>query len=160
MPHDWLPDLILMDDHENIWEQFLEAVYAKFVEDFLHSKPAYPEKRFALKRHPVEQGKEATFWHLVSTGKTEADREIDFRRCERIGWPRCIIENMDREDVLVWKNQRKGSERTVIALDDFSYVVIIDERDDYVLLWTAYCVEQEHRRRKLQKEYEATKKAL
>lgn len=43
----------------------------------------------------------------------------------------------------------------MIALGDFSYVVVLADRGDYVLLWTAYCVEMEHRRQKLRREYEA-----
>ncbi len=39
--------------------------------------------------------------------------------------------------------------------EDFSYVVVLADRGEYVLLWTAYCVEQEHRRQKLRREYEA-----
>ncbi len=79
----------------------------------------------------------------------------DLRRCERIRWPRSIIEGADTKYVKSWKNSRKGEERLVLALEDFSYVVVLADRSDYVLLWTAYCVEYEHRRRKLREEYEA-----
>jgi hypothetical protein len=44
--------------------------------------------------------------------------------------------------------------RIVIALEDFSYIVVLADRGKYLLLWTAYCVEQEHRRAKLRREYE------
>lgn len=47
-----------------------------------------------------------------------------------------------------------GEERIVLALVDFSYVVIVSEREDFVLPWTAYTVEQTHQRNKLQREYE------
>ncbi|MNH30689.1 hypothetical protein D3C79_909980 [compost metagenome] len=47
-----------------------------------------PAKRLGLKRHPVIQGKEATFWHMISEGNDEAERLPDLRRCERIRWPR------------------------------------------------------------------------
>jgi hypothetical protein len=43
----------------------------------------------------------------------------------------------------------------VLALEDFSYVVIVADRGDYVLPWTAYYVEHSHRRNKLRKEYES-----
>lgn len=58
---------------------------------------------------------------------------------------------------------RKGSERPgdkgriVIALADFTYIVVLADRGKYVILWTAYCVEQEHRRGKLRKEYERSR---
>lgn len=48
---------------------------------------------------------------------------------------------------------RGKEERIVIALEDFSYVVVLADRRDYILLWTAYCVEREHTRRKLKNEF-------
>lgn len=111
-------------------------------------------KRFALKRHPMIKGKEATFWHIISEGEVESERLPDLRRCERIRWPRSIIMAINSELVKSWRNQRRDEERIVIALKDFSYVVILADRGDYVLLWTAYPVEHMHRRQKLCQEYE------
>jgi hypothetical protein len=151
---DWLPDLITLADHGGQWQPYCDALYAIFHRDFVASKPAYPSKRFALKRHPVHDGKEATFWHLISEGADESERLPDMDRCARIGWPRPMIESMADGDVCVWKNSRGGNQRILIALNDFSYVVVLDEREDYVLLWTAYCVAYPNRRRKMQKEFE------
>ena len=153
----WLPDLITLTDCDGNWARYLETIYEHFRDDFVRSKPTYPDKRFALKRHPVSQGKEATFWHLISEGKDEDERLPDMRRCERIRWPRPMIEAIKSNDVNVWRNIRGRNERIVIAVGDFSYVVILDDREDYVLLWAAYCVEREHRRKKLAKEYDAWK---
>jgi len=155
--HDWLPDLVTMAEFEGQWPDYLDAIYDIFRRDFVQSKPRYVAKRFALKRHPLSEGKEATFWHLISEGSNEKERTPDMRRCERIGWPRPMIEAIGLGNVCVWKNERRGNKRVVIALNDFSYVVILDDRADYVLLWTAYCVEQQHRRKKLEKEYKAWK---
>jgi len=149
-----LPPLVLMENYQNNWQQYLEAVYQCFYEDFIISTPYFAGKRFALKRHPIVKGKEATFWHLISEGEVESERLPDLRRCERIRWPRTIIDASDSGLMKCWKNERKGDERIVLALEDFSYVVILADRGDFVLLWTAYCVEQEHRRKKLRKEYE------
>ncbi len=151
---DLLLPLILMEDYQNDWYQYLEAVYQYFYQDFVVSKPYFENKRFALKRDPVVKGKEATFWHIISEGKGESERLPDLRRCERIRWPRVIINESQSGLMKCWKSNRKGDQRIVIALEDFSYVVVLADRDDSILLWTAYCVEQEHRRRKLRKEYE------
>ena len=56
--------------------------------------------------------------------------------------------------IVWWRNQRGREERIVLALVDFSYVVIVSEREEFVLPWTAYTVEQTHRRNKLQREFE------
>ena len=95
------------------------------------------------------------FWHIISEGMTEDERLPDLRRCERIRWPRPMIEAIALSHIKWWRNRRKEEERIVIALDDYSYIVVLADRGDYVLLWTAYCVEQEHTRRKLHREYEA-----
>jgi len=151
---DWLPPLITLSDHDGKWQVYLNAIYEVFFADFVRSKPNYPGKRFALKRHPMALEKEATFWHLIQEGKVEDERIPDIRRCERIGWPRPIIEAITTDKVRVWRNTRGKSERIVIAVEDFSYVVILDDRGDYVMLWTAYCVEYSHKRRKLEQEFE------
>ncbi len=151
---DWLPPLMLMQDYQNDWDQYLEAIYQCFYQDFVASKPYFEDRRFGLKRHPILKGKEATFWHIISEGEVESERVPDFRRCERIRWPRAVIEASKYRLTKCWKTARKGEQRIVIALEDFSYVVILADRNEYILLWTAYCVEQEHRRRKLRREYE------
>jgi len=43
----------------------------------------------------------------------------------------------------------------LLALVDFSYLVVVVDRGSYVLPWTAYYVEQEHSRTKLRTEFEA-----
>ncbi|MCP5102129.1 MAG: hypothetical protein GY950_02055 [bacterium] len=37
--------------------------------------------------------------------------------------------------------------------------MILAKRKDYILFWTAYLVEKEHRKKKLNKEFEGYKKA-
>lgn len=155
---DWLPEFVLLNDFGGDWQRYLDAVYGIFHQDFIASPPAtFEGKRFALKRHPLEQGKEATFWHLISEGVVEAERLPDLRRCERIRWPRAFIE-AEEHCVRKWRNKRGNDERIVLALDDFSYVVILADRGEYVLLWTAYTIGPEHRREKLRREYEAFQK--
>ena len=153
----WLPALVRLGDHEGSWHRYLDALYAFFTQDFIDDRPEFQGRRVGHKRHPLEQGKVVTFWHLISSGTTEANRQIDLRRCERIRWPRPMVENSQRPFVCCWRTRRKGESRIVIALDDFSYIVVLAERKDYLLLWTAYCVEREHRRRKLAREWEESR---
>ena len=156
---DWLPPLVLLSDHSGDWEKYLQAVYTFFEQDFVKSRPSFQGVSLQLKRHPVIQGKEATFWHLISEGKTEEDRTPDLRRCERIRWPRPFIEN-DKEPLMkMWSNTRYGEERICLWLEEVEYLVVLAKRSGYILLWTAYTTSQPHQKRKLQKEYEAFKKA-
>jgi hypothetical protein len=149
---EWLPALVLFGDYDGQWEAYLDTVYAFFKADFVDRKPSFQGRRLGLKRHPVARGKEATFWHMIQEGSIEEERTPDFRRCERIRWPRPIIEN--DAAVKVWRNKRGREERVCLWYEQESYLVILADRGEYILPWTAYPVEQPHRQRKLQREYE------
>ena len=154
----WLPGLVFLESSHGNWEVYLNKIYRFFKTDFVDSSPTFPGKRVGLIRHPMTDGKEFTFWHFIQEGSREEERTPDLRRCERIRWPRPIIEAIQSERVHVWRNRRKTNKRIVIALEDFSYVVVLEDRTRYVLPWTAYTVEQKHRREKLEKEYLAFKR--
>lgn len=151
---DWLPPLVLFGDYSGNWDAYLDAIYDWFKQDFIDSKPVFQGRRLGLKRHPLTHGKEATFWHMIQEGGVEEDRTPDFRRCERIRWPRPIIENHHDSAIKIWRNQRRNEERVCLWFVREDYLVILADRGDYILPWTAYLVEQPHRQRKLQKEYE------
>jgi len=155
----WLPALVLLQDHNGDWNRYVAALYVYFKQDFMDSAPIFEGKSLALKRYPLNQGKEATFWHIISAGKAEQDRLPDLRRCERIRWPCPIIEHSPEPVIKIWENQRKGEMRVCLWLERQEYLVILARRKTYTLFWTAYPVTQPHAKRKLQKEYEAYSKA-
>lgn len=149
---DWLPDLVLFDGD---WDLYLEKIYKYFKADFVTAKPRYQGRELALKKHPMENGKEATFWHMISEGRIESERIPDISRCERIRWPKPIIEHSDQEEIIkVWENTRRNEKRICIWLESEEYLIILADRRNYILFWTAYLVTQEHSKRKLQREYE------
>jgi hypothetical protein len=151
---DWLPPLVLFSAYDGDWNRYLEAIYAWFKQDFIDSKPLFQGRRLGLKRHPMTYGKEATFWHMIQEGEVEEERTPDFRRCERIRWPKPIIEQDSDPAIKIWRNYRGREVRVCLWLVPENYLVILADRGDYILPWTAYLVEQPHRRQKLQKEYE------
>jgi len=149
----WLPKLMFLEDFGGYWEAYLEALYDVFKRDFVESSSEFKGRKLNLKRHPMISGKEATFWHIISEGTEEEERLPDMRRCERISWPRPIIDHNEDKAVKVWKNQRRGETRICLWLEKQDYLVVIAERESYLLFWTAYPVAREHTRRKLLKEY-------
>lgn len=151
---EWLPGLILFSDHDGDWNRYLATIYEAFRTQFIVSSPEFRGIRLGLKRHPMIRGKEATFWHMISEGSVEEERLPDFRRCERIRWPRPVIEHEAHPAVKLWKNKRGAETRIVIWLEAENYLVILSERKGYILPWTAYLVEQGHQKRKLQREFE------
>lgn len=153
----WLPELILMEDYSGNWQAFFDAIYQTFCEDFVDDKPSFRGQRLGLKRHPEYDGKSATFWHMISDGKVEDDREPDIRRCERIGWPRPSIENEASDDIKVW-SEKKGSDCRILLWNEAAcYLVVLNKRKDYILPWTAYTVEYNNQKRKLNKRWERNK---
>jgi len=152
---DWLPSLVYFNDYGGDWNRYLDALYAFFRQDFIDSKPVFQGRRLGLKQHPLSHGKEATFWHMISEGSNEEDRLPDFRRCERIRWPKPVIEHDHDPVIKVWRNQRRGEDRICLWLVPENYLVVLADRGEYILPWTAYLVEQPHQQRKLQKEYDA-----
>ena len=148
----WLPELILLSDHKNEWQRYIDAVFAVFYRDFIESQPQLDNRWVRCRRDPIYDGKEAGFWHCISGGPDENNRNPELRRCERIGWIRAVIENY--KDVLIrtWKTKKKSDLRVYIWFNE-NYLVVLGERRRYVQLITAFCTDRRHTIRKLKSEY-------
>lgn len=155
----WLPELIYIDSYGGNWELYLDAIYEIFKQDFISTAPSFRGRRLGLKKHPMTNGKEATFWHLISEGDSEADRIPDLRRCERMRWPKPVIENEGQPEIKIWNNKRSNETRILLWIEEKDYLVVLADRKGYLLPWTAYLTTREHTRRKLRMEYDAFKKA-
>ena len=147
---DWLPPIL---DFTGDWPAYEEKIYERFRDDLLRSHVRFRDVDVRVRSDPRVKGKEAGFWHAISQGNEEVERTPDLVRCERIGWIRAMIECSDPALVRTWENKRGTDRRALIALPDFSYVVILARRKGYDMFLTAYSVEKEHRRRKLEKEW-------
>jgi len=152
---DWLPELILLTRYNGDWDAYIDAVHEEFCRGFLREKLVYRGKRVGLKRHPLENGREATFWHMVSTGPVEDQRQIDLRRCERIAWPRAILDNCDDPCLKTWTEFYNKEPRIHIWCEAAEYLFVLADRGEYVLPWTAYPVTQLHMKKKLLKRWQA-----
>ena len=138
--------------------------YQTFATDFLHSRPTFQGRplqlRIYLNGATPPNGKEGTFWHLMSEGIDEETRTPDPARCERMGWIRAMLDHLrsNGPDVRVWSQSRHGKTNYGVALSTFEYLVFLGERPNgrttYTLPLTAYCVESEQRRTKYRTEWE------
>jgi len=151
----WLPPLVLFSDYSGEWDAYLEALYRWFKQDFIDNKPVFQGRRLGLKRHPLTYGKEATFWHLIQAGEIEEERIPDLRRCERIRWPKPLIEHDRDPKVKYWVSLKRGEDRIHIWLEEEDYVVVLADRKGFLLPWTAFLVTRQHTRVKLRREYES-----
>lgn len=154
--HDWLPDLLLADC-DGDWQRYEDKIYSIFYMDFIESRPVLENMPVYVKRF-LENGKERSFWHCIQEGSIEEHRIPDFRRCERIGWIRSAIEHANDPAVKTWSRQIRGKSRYLLWLEEAEYLVVLERRTRTWVLVTAYCVTQTHRKRKLQKQYEASRK--
>ncbi len=158
----WLPELILFENYKGNWDAYVDTIYQYFHADFIRNRTSFQRAPIFVRHHPSHDKKGATFWHLISEGDLESERTPDLRRCERIRWPKPIIESPNTiniriwETVRPWKNQKQR--RIIFAPDNFSYIVVIAETSRGFNLITAYCVEKPHQRQKLRKEFEAFSK--
>ncbi|MBU7577089.1 MAG: hypothetical protein KAF40_03420 [Flavihumibacter sp.] len=153
-----LPDLIYLDNYGGGFYSYFEAVYQAFKIDYIYSKPTYRGTKLQLKKYPIVDNREATFYHITHEGSDETNRLPDLRRMERIRYPRYLIENSTHSKLLVWENKRGKDTRILIYYPDEYYLVVLNKRKNYLLLWTAYIVDIPHRRRDLLEEYEVYKK--
>ena len=153
----WLPALIRMEDYGGDWKRYVEAVYAIFRRDFIQSQPKFQECWVRVRRDPLEQGKEAGFWHCTTGGKDEDARTPEFRRMERIGWVRAIIEHTEYPAVTGWSVTRGMDRRWCLWFRE-EFLVVLAERvrkHDGFRYWqlvTTYDTPEEHRKRQLKKE--------
>lgn len=170
--YDWLPAIITLASCDGRWNTYASTLYESFKKDFILSTAIFQGSHIDLKRHPLINGREASFEHIISAGPDEQNRPPDMRRCEAIAWPRAIIDHVGTLGVVAWENPNKPG-RWLIALDDFTYVVVLAERESgslneypdcfviwknrYFLLWTAYFVNYDHQQAKLRRNYAAAR---
>lgn len=149
-----LPELILMEDFGGNFDTYNQAVYDVFQQDFIKSRPTFNGTKLRLKKHPYVDGKEYTYYHFTHSGDIEIDRIPDFRRMERIPFPRPMIDNSNHTDLSVWRVKRGSKERILIFSETEQYLVVLEDRGEYILPWTAYYIEYPNKIRRLIKEYE------
>lgn len=157
-----LPKLELYEDYGSNWEVYVEAIYEIFKQDFIYHTPnwARDNSQVGINSSPMEQGKEFTFWHITSEGNVEEERTPCFRRCERIRFPRHLIENFGQGRILAWEKEvkrgNKGREKRIhISPDDFSYLLVLSPaKNSKRRVITAFYVEREQQRENNKKDYQ------
>ncbi len=159
---EWLPPLVLLEEYKGNWSAYLDALYSAFTHDFVQSHPRFRGRGCVPFQRPMSQGKEATFWHIISEGEEERDRQPDLRRCEHIGWVRAIIEHADTVEVKTWekKHSKRGvaETRVYLWLEDQGYVVVLIDQQRVFRLLTAFPTTYDHTRRRLRKDYNESKR--
>lgn len=161
MSYSWLPEPLPNEACGGDDDAFCKLAHKEYRKLFYVPVPPFMGLSVAINNNPCFNGYEYTFWHLATVGKPEPEsRTIDVDRCARICWPLKIMERCPTNapnkgsDVLWWKEQRGRFERISLALDDFSYVVVIEDRVNHAIFWTAFLTRYNHEKRAKKKAFE------
>lgn len=147
----WLPPLEVC---EGDWLDYIEVIYSFFRNDFLEIPPDLFNKNVRPIIHPIANGKEDSFWHII---QGTSGNGPDHDRCQRIRWPKPIIQEITRQDVKWWRTKENGKRKFKLALDDFSYLVVLFERKTFFLLGTAFPVFRTNYKNQLERQYNREK---
>lgn len=162
----WLPDLICLEDYGNDWSPYEQAIYQIFKTDFIDTSPIFEGKNVHIRKHPMEFGKEEAYFHVTCQDYTKNGERIpDLRRCERIKWIKAFIENTSCDSyscdecsgIKIWSEPYKNASRVHIFLEEQRYMVVLEVRERYVLLVTAFYLQYDHALRKQVKHYNTYK---
>lgn len=158
-----LPSKIYLEDYSGNYELFIDAVYHVFENDFIKHKTTFGSHILKMKFNPMFQKRAYTFYHMTHEGEKEDDRTPDLRRCECIPWAKPTIENVQNWKLKFWRQSRNRSDnRICIWLEcseevDDDYFIILEVRETYVLLWTAFMSKYSNASKKKLKEYQEWK---
>lgn len=151
------------DPNQSTHEEYIEGLYQIFLFDLVSHPLRWKNDGMtvSMRRHPEIEGRHAVFWHIISGGTgDDASRQVESHRCVRLRWVRILIEIFNLEfpeesQIRWWVDKKRTSKpRYVITRPEFDYIVVVEQRNDYALLVTAYYVEHKHRRGKLKREHD------
>lgn len=157
----WLPGLVPCSNWAE-FEEYEKILYSIFSNDFIQTRPLYENKDVVIRKYPLRNGHEEAFYHLTSKEyRSDMERQPDPKRCERIRWIRAFIENYqcdsslceEFEGIKTWEEPYKMYRRVFILSEYEKYVVVLEKRDTYILLVTAYYLDYPHSLRKLLARY-------
>ncbi len=154
------PELIYFEDFGGDFNAYFKAVYLIFENHFIKSQPVYDGLNVSAPKQPLVDDKHhRTFYHITHEGEDEKNRNPDFRRMERIRYPKFVIDNCPHSELLIWEKTIGRDQRIHILNEVEQYLVVLTKRKTYLMLCTAFFIEQEHTIKKKLKEYEAYKNA-
>lgn len=162
-----LGPIVELSHYNGNYKSYEEYLYGVFKADLYNRKVFYKNKPVSLKRFPEQLGKEFSFYHLTCknfnhTGNEE-DREPDLRRCERLHWIKPSIETnhlvtCNQQCFVAYIKRVRNKDRVHLLNKEDRYMIVLEEREDYYLLVTAYYIEHENTlRRKISESEELYK---
>lgn len=139
---------------------YLEALYKIFRRDFIDNEVLYCGKRVDIIHEKYFDGKERSFWHLISEGGSDAERDVYSKRSSYIPYAKALIVDDDIQcpDYRIWikYHDKTKKKRHYIWCKRDNYLVILEDRKDCFKLITAYPVD-EYKVKSYERDYQNNK---
>ncbi len=152
----WLPDLVSFPNCKMV--EYEDKLYSFYTDDFIKAKVIFQKVPLYIRKYPMIDSKEYTFWHIIQERVLDKNGNIcaegpDFKRCERIRWPKPILEHVDSDgNIKIWKNHRKNKIHICIWFND-EYLIILKENKPFNAFITGYPTFEYNRIKDLEREY-------
>jgi hypothetical protein len=161
--HTWLASIVKLETY-GTWENYVKILYEIYENDFIKNQPLYNSIKVRPVGQNLENNMQITFWHIIQKAidpdkPSEKDREPDLKRCERIPWPKNIIDNHITSRLKTWIEKNRGQSRVSILCEGKShdYLVILIDKVKRVYLLTAFPIFDNITRMKYKKRWERYK---
>jgi hypothetical protein len=153
----YLPERKEISQYNGSWPDYVNALYAIFKHDLINNDVIFDGKRVDIIHQEIFDGKEKSFWHIVSEavskGDTDNDRIPNLERASRVPWIRPMIQGGDCEHYFkydLW-HDKTNKIRTHIFCEETGFIVIIEDRGKYYKLITAFLLDEKMLQKELKR---------
>ena len=152
----FLPPILCVDGDRN---KIISMLYDIFKKDFKDAD-VYHKNIKVVYNNKIKsdgEGKEEGFWHVITKDDNRmGGRLIDNRRAERLHWAKPLMEAEEDTEIKIWEyieGTKDKGKRTYIWLENYNYIVILENKKNSYYWITAFYV-VEWKRSELCKKYE------
>ncbi len=142
------------------WPEYEDEIYQIYRDEVVNGGLSYNNLPVRCRYRPPSRGKGYGFWKIIEGDPDDPSRLPEIDRCERISWIAWIITHVKKDPrISFWVERNRSSTDIMLWIEKEDYLVILSRRSGYYLLTTAYCITNEHKRRKLRRKREEYWKA-
>ena len=155
-----IPEIIATPEPLNLdnYKKYEENLYKIFADDFINHDVYFLGKKVYVDFNKTVNGKSDTFFHVICGDKIEYP---NFRRMERIKFPRKIIENYNECNmcpeeckIKMFFKKIKGKKRYHLFSEDSLYMVVLEDEGKRMKLVTSFYIDKKYKLYNYQKDYE------
>ncbi|MDD2391971.1 MAG: hypothetical protein PHU94_03445 [Bacilli bacterium] len=146
-----IPDIVNAPDviDKKSYDEYIENLYKIFVEDFIDKGVFFLKKKVYLDFNTIVDNKSETFFHVICGDKKDI---TNFRRAERIKYPKSIIENylecetcMNNCKIKMFFKKIHGKKRYHFFSEEYLYMVVLEDEGKKMKLITAFYIDEKYK---------------